>query len=128
MMGRDTTGLRTEVQEELRESNQGMGGGSDDIAEAVLYMASDASNLQDLELTQLASFGDAISLEALHSHKYRLKTFYSGWVASEAIIAGWADLIPTRFARIPELLKRGRIPIDVAISFFANQSLTILVN
>ena len=33
MMGRDTTGLRTEVQEELRESSQGMGGGSDDIAE-----------------------------------------------------------------------------------------------
>jgi aminobenzoyl-glutamate utilization protein B len=33
MMGRDTTGLRTEVQEELQESNQGMGGGSDDIAE-----------------------------------------------------------------------------------------------
>jgi aminobenzoyl-glutamate utilization protein B len=33
MMGRDTTGLRTEVQDTLRESNQGMGGGSDDIAE-----------------------------------------------------------------------------------------------
>lgn len=33
MMGRDTTGLRSEVQDTLRESNQGMGGGSDDIAE-----------------------------------------------------------------------------------------------
>ncbi|MBT8396212.1 MAG: amidohydrolase [Gemmatimonadetes bacterium] len=33
MMGRDTVGLRTELQDTLRESNQGMGGGSDDIAE-----------------------------------------------------------------------------------------------
>jgi aminobenzoyl-glutamate utilization protein B len=33
MMGRDTTGLRTELRDSLRESSQGMGGGSDDIAE-----------------------------------------------------------------------------------------------
>jgi aminobenzoyl-glutamate utilization protein B len=33
MMDRDTTGLRTEPQDSLRESDQGMGGGSDDIAE-----------------------------------------------------------------------------------------------
>lgn len=32
-LGRDTIGLRSEVQEELREADQGMGGGSDDIAE-----------------------------------------------------------------------------------------------
>ncbi|MFC1575208.1 amidohydrolase [Gemmatimonadota bacterium] len=33
MMGRDTTGLRTELSDSLREASQGMGGGSDDIAE-----------------------------------------------------------------------------------------------
>jgi aminobenzoyl-glutamate utilization protein B len=33
MMGRDTTGLTTEVSDTLREASQGMGGGSDDIAE-----------------------------------------------------------------------------------------------
>ncbi len=33
MMGRDTTGLVTEVPDSLREFSQGMGGGSDDIAE-----------------------------------------------------------------------------------------------
>lgn len=33
LMGRDTTGLRTEVPDSLREFDQGMGGGSDDIAE-----------------------------------------------------------------------------------------------
>jgi aminobenzoyl-glutamate utilization protein B len=33
MMGREETGLVTELNEELRERQQGMGGGSDDIAE-----------------------------------------------------------------------------------------------
>jgi aminobenzoyl-glutamate utilization protein B len=33
MMGRDTTGLTTEIADSLREASQGMGGGSDDIAE-----------------------------------------------------------------------------------------------
>ncbi len=32
-MGSDTVGLRTEMQDSLREADQGMGGGSDDIAE-----------------------------------------------------------------------------------------------
>ncbi|WP_054029688.1 GNAT family N-acetyltransferase [Desulfatitalea tepidiphila] len=77
-------------------------------------MASKAYNLQDLTLIQLVSFGDAISLEALQSQKYRLRTFFSGWVASEAITAGHVDLIPSRFSTIPRLIRSGQIPIDVA--------------
>jgi acyl-CoA hydrolase len=77
-------------------------------------MASKASNLRDLELIQLVSLGDAISLKALDTNTYRLKTFFSGWVASEAITAGRVDLIPSSFSKIPRLVKTGRIPIDVA--------------
>jgi acyl-CoA hydrolase/RimJ/RimL family protein N-acetyltransferase len=77
-------------------------------------MADHSSNLKDLELVQLVSLGDAISVEALNSNAYRLKTFYSGWVASEAITAGRVDLIPSSFSRIPQLIESGRIPIDVA--------------
>jgi acyl-CoA hydrolase/GNAT superfamily N-acetyltransferase len=73
-----------------------------------------AGNLQDLELIQLVSFGDAISVKELRSQKYRLKTFFSGWVAGEAITDGQVDLIPSRFARIPALIESGRIPIDAA--------------
>ena len=72
------------------------------------------ANLQDLELIQVVSFGDAISLENIQSQKYRLKTFFSGWVASEAIAHGHVDLIPTRFSRIPALIRSGRLPIDAA--------------
>jgi len=78
-------------------------------------MASDAYNLQDLELIQLVSLGDAISFESIRSHrKYRLKTFFSGWVASEAISEGRVDLIPSRFSEVPRLIESGRISIDAA--------------
>jgi acyl-CoA hydrolase/RimJ/RimL family protein N-acetyltransferase len=77
-------------------------------------MASEAANLRDLELIQLVSLGDVISLKALNSITYRLKTFFSGYVASEAITAGRVDLIPSTFSKIPSLIKTGRIPIDVA--------------
>jgi acyl-CoA hydrolase/GNAT superfamily N-acetyltransferase len=77
-------------------------------------MATDAPNLEDLELIQVISLSDAISLHGLTAQKYRLKTFFSGWVASEAITAGWVDLIPSRFSEIPGLIASGQIRIDVA--------------
>jgi len=70
--------------------------------------------LQDLTLIQLVSFGDAISYKALQSRRFRLKTFFSGWVSAEAIAAGQVDLVPSRFSAIPSLMKDGQIPIDVA--------------
>ncbi|MCK4535093.1 MAG: hypothetical protein KAT81_06125, partial [Syntrophobacterales bacterium] len=66
-------------------------------------MASDKNNLRDLKLIQLVSFGDALPIDERYSKKYRLKTFFSGWVASEAITAGRVDLIPSRSSRIPRL-------------------------
>jgi acyl-CoA hydrolase/GNAT superfamily N-acetyltransferase len=77
-------------------------------------MASKAPNLQDLELIQLLSLGDALSLEALESGKFRLKTFFSGWIAGQAITQGLIDLIPCRFSCIPHLIESRRIPIDTA--------------
>ncbi|MBS3758896.1 MAG: GNAT family N-acetyltransferase [Desulfobacterales bacterium] len=77
-------------------------------------MSSNADNLQDLELFQLLSFGDAISIQKLQSQKFRLKTFFSGWVAKEAITAGRVDLIPSRFSRLTQLINSRRIPFDVA--------------
>lgn len=77
-------------------------------------MSSNADNLQDLELFQLLSFGDAISLQELKNQKYRLKTFFSGWVAKEAIFEGRVDLIPSRFSRLSQLIASRQIPFDVA--------------
>ncbi len=75
-------------------------------------MAAHSANLQDLELIQIVSFADAISLKNPQSQKFRLKTFFSGWVADEAITAGHVDLIPCYLSRIPELLDRRKIRVD----------------
>ena len=75
---------------------------------------SDAGNLLDLELFQLVGLGEAIGVTARHSNKYRLKTFFSGWEAREAVSEGFADFIPSRYYQIPAIFKSGQIPIDVA--------------
>jgi acyl-CoA hydrolase/GNAT superfamily N-acetyltransferase len=76
---------------------------------------SELPNLTDLELVQIVSLGDAISFrDSAHEHKYRLKTFFSGWLASEAITSGSVDMVPCRFSRIPKLVESGAIRVDVA--------------
>ena len=75
-------------------------------------MAAHSAKLCDLELIQIVSFADAISLKNLQSQKFRLKTFFSGWVADEAITAGHVDLIPCYLSRIPELLEKRKIRVD----------------
>ncbi|MCG8566660.1 MAG: GNAT family N-acetyltransferase, partial [Desulfobacterales bacterium] len=77
-------------------------------------MTAQTHRMDDLTLIQLLSFGDAISYKALKSQRYRLKTFFSGWVSAEAITQGRVDLIPSRFSAIPALIKEKQIPIDVA--------------
>jgi len=72
------------------------------------------SNTNDLELIQLTSHSDFLSLKKLDWQKYRLKTFFSTWVSTEAVIAGSVDLIPGRFSQIPRIIKSKRLPIDVA--------------
>jgi acyl-CoA hydrolase/GNAT superfamily N-acetyltransferase len=76
---------------------------------------SDMYNLTDLELVQIVSLGDVISLtETPHAYKYRLKTFFAGWLASKAILSGSVDMIPCRFSQIPWLVQSGAIRIDAA--------------
>ena len=72
------------------------------------------SNTNDLELIQLTSHGDVLSLKDLDFQNFRLKTFFSTWVASEIVVAGRVDLIPGRISQIPQIIKSRRIPIDVA--------------
>ncbi len=78
-------------------------------------MTTDTKNLEDLELIQLVSFGDAVSLQTLQSQNFRLKTFFSGWVADEAIEEGRVDMIPSRFVKIPQVIESLLRPVDVAV-------------
>ncbi|UCE51180.1 MAG: GNAT family N-acetyltransferase [Desulfobacterales bacterium] len=72
------------------------------------------SNTNDLELIQLTSHSDVLSLKKRDWQKYRLKTFFSTMVTTEAVVAGSVDLIPGRISQIPRIIKSKRIPINVA--------------
>ncbi|HOD29516.1 MAG TPA: GNAT family N-acetyltransferase [Syntrophales bacterium] len=77
-------------------------------------MSSEATNLTDLELVQLVSMGDVISIrDENNKDKFRLRTFFSGWLAGEAITSGAVDLIPSRFSDIGRLILKGALRIDV---------------
>ncbi len=77
-------------------------------------MKSSFEGLQDLELIQLVSLGDALSPAEIRERKYRLKTFYSGGVAAEAITEGRVDLIPRRFSQIPLLFASRQLQVEAA--------------
>jgi acyl-CoA hydrolase len=68
----------------------------------------------DLEIVQQVSYSGLVSLVDMDYRKYRLKTFFSSWVSSEAMLAGSVDLIPARVSQLPRIIKSNRIPIDVA--------------
>ncbi len=75
-------------------------------------MASDHANTNDIELVQLNGHGDLLSLNRLDYQNYRLKTFFSGWVATDVAASDSIDLIPARYSQIPVIFKSRMIPID----------------
>ena len=77
-------------------------------------LLSDLHNARDLEIVQVAGYGDMLSINRLQTNNYRLKTFFSGWVSSKSIAAGRVDLIPTRFSQIRRVFRNRRIHIDAA--------------
>ena len=72
-----------------------------------------SKKIQDLEFLQLGSFGDAAS-KLTKTGRHRLKSFFSGWVAEEALKEGRMDIIPCRPSKIPSLIESGQLPIDAA--------------
>lgn len=77
-------------------------------------MSSSLGNLSDLTLIQLISVGEALPIDERYFRKYRLKTFFSGYAANEAIASGRVDLIQSRFFKLPGLIASGTIQVDAA--------------
>lgn len=93
-----------------------LGSGAAEPRTMVRYlMDSGARHIEDLELIQVLSFGEAISPKALRSKNFRLKTFFSGWAANAAISEGLIDFIPCHFKRIPALIRNELVTVDAAI-------------
>lgn len=76
---------------------------------------SDRNNIQDLEIIQLITIGDALSVDGMPLPRFRLKTFNVGESISKEISDGKVDFIPAHLIEIPYIFSTGAVGVDVAI-------------
>ncbi len=83
------------------------------MVEALVH--SERRNILDLELIQLITLGNHLSVETKAIPNFRLKTFNVGESISKDIGDGKVDFIPANLVEIPFILETGALGVDVAI-------------
>jgi acyl-CoA hydrolase len=78
-------------------------------------LANEASRLRDVELVSITLHGDMEIVKPGYSDSFRMNSMFVSASIREAVADGRADYIPVFLSEIPELFKRGILPIDVAI-------------
>jgi len=83
--------------------------------QALVKALLDSKSIEDAEIFQLLSLGEAAYADPRHCHLFRHNSFFIGPRTREAIWEGRADYIPIMLSDIPRLFREGRLPIDVAL-------------
>lgn len=73
------------------------------------------SSLRDVEIVHLHTDGEAPYVQAPYSDAFCVKSFFVGANVRKATQQGLADYIPIFLSEIPLLLRRGKMPINVAL-------------
>lgn len=74
-----------------------------------------AKHLADNEILHVHTLGVAPYAKPIYSGRFRLNAFFVGINTREAVAEGRADYTPIFLSDLPKLIKRGMIPIDVAL-------------
>ncbi len=69
----------------------------------------------DVEVMHLWTIGTAPYTDKKYGRNFRHTSFFVGESTREAVNAGLADYVPISLSQIPDLLRRGVIPVDVAL-------------
>ncbi len=69
----------------------------------------------DVEVMHLWTIGTAPYTDKRFEANFRHTSFFVGESTREAVNAGLADYVPVSLSQIPDLLRRGVIPVDVAL-------------
>jgi len=78
-------------------------------------MVARASELRDVEIVHLHTEGDACYTKPQFYESFRLNNFFIGANVRQAVDQGRADYIPIFLSEIPALLRKGGMPLDVAL-------------
>jgi acyl-CoA hydrolase/GNAT superfamily N-acetyltransferase len=78
-------------------------------------LSSEKNNIEDAEIYHLLTQGDAPYIQKKYSEKFRTCSFFLAPNVRQGIVSGRGDYTPIFLSEIPQLFKRGIIPIDVAL-------------
>jgi acyl-CoA hydrolase/GNAT superfamily N-acetyltransferase len=81
----------------------------------ISYVESHPTAIFDAEVFQVWTLGVAPYADAKFKHNFRHNSFFVGYHTRDAVNRGMADYTPVFLSRIPELIRRHLIPIDVAL-------------
>ena len=78
-------------------------------------LAEQAARLRDVELISISLYGDVTVDKPQYSPHFRFNSLFVSGSIRQAVNEGRADYVPVFLSEIPELFKRGILPLDVAI-------------
>jgi 4-hydroxybutyrate CoA-transferase len=78
-------------------------------------MAARAAELRDVEVVHLHTEGPAPYAAPELASSFRTNAFFVGSNVRDAVAAGRADYVPVFLSEVPQLFKRGILPLDVAL-------------
>lgn len=78
-------------------------------------LADQAPRLRDVELISISLYGDVTVDKPQYSPHFRFNSLFVSGSIRQAVNEGRADYVPVFLSEIPELFKRGILPLDVAI-------------
>ncbi len=74
-----------------------------------------ADHLADNEILHVHTLGVAPYTKPMYSDRFRMNAFFVGINTRKAVAEGRADYTPVFLSELPRLIRRGMVPIDVAL-------------
>jgi len=78
-------------------------------------LAEQAPRLRNVELVSISLYGDVTVDKAIYHPNFRFNSLFVSGSIRQAVNEGRADYVPVFLSEIPELFKRGILPLDAAI-------------
>jgi acetyl-CoA hydrolase len=89
--------------------------GCNNPEELVRALVRRSDELEDVEVTHLMTFGAADHVDPRYEKTFRHRSLFAGRNVRAAVNEGRADFVPVFLSEIPDLVRNGTIPVDVAL-------------
>lgn len=112
---RKTTNVQTALQDIQSGSRVYLAGGAGVPMDLIKGLIERAPDVHDVEITQILTFAEAPYVQPQYQKSFRVNALFIGNNVRQAVQKGQADFTPIFLSEIPNLFKRGTLPLDVAL-------------